>query len=401
MVAQALDALVGDAPSEAAVVAALTTIPAAELPDALRLLARAHGPAALPVLRHCLSGRAEWAEAGAAALATLPTPEAAATLAAAEATAGTKATRTAFRRALYRLRQAGVTPPPPSPPQPPTSRWALDQAWASAIDGTGSRGVWLVLDTPLGERTLLSAILNDGAGVLDFTSRSVGKKRLDDHLRRLRAESPLPVVALPPSWALHLLVEASGPHVQTGTPLPGDLSRWLVTLPLPEPPASPPIHARLDREAVLADPALRERSAELLTLPELSGWFLEPSTLHAEALELLQARESRLVVSDQIRAERMVALVDRVIDAHFDPEAQRRWQRRLEETAWVLVETGRPTEARLAAAAALALAEPERPARHIPFARALVERSLEVAGEVALGRVSAADVSRTPQLLRP
>ncbi|MGH7318830.1 MAG: hypothetical protein ACRELA_04275 [Candidatus Rokuibacteriota bacterium] len=397
MVAQALDALVGNDPSEEAVAAALTTIPAAEVPDVLRRLARAHGPAALPVLRHCLSGRAEWAEAGAAALATLPTPEAAATLAAAEATARTKATRTALRRALYRLRQAGVMPPTPSPsPRPPTPRWALGQAWASAIDGTGSRGVWLVLENPLGERTLLSAILNDGAGVLDFTSRSVGKKRLDEHLRRLRTESPLPVVALPPSWALHLLVEASGPHVHTGTPLPGDLSRWLVALPLPEPPPSPPIHARVDREA-LADPALRERSAELLTRPELSGWFLEPSALHAEALELLQAKESRLVVSDQIKAERVAALVDHVIDAHFDPAARGRWQRRLEETAWVLVETGRPTEARIAAAAGLALAEPERPARHISFVRALVERSLEVAGEVALGRVSSADASRTPR----
>jgi len=68
MVAAALEALVGGEPGDEAVVAALTTIPEAELPDALRLLARGHGLAALPVLRRCLTGRPEWAMAAADAV---------------------------------------------------------------------------------------------------------------------------------------------------------------------------------------------------------------------------------------------------------------------------------------------------------------------------------------------
>jgi len=141
---------------------------------------------------------------------------------------------------------------------------------------------------------------------------------------------------------------------------------------------------------------LLETSAGLLELPELAGWFLDPPSVQSEALELLQAKESRLVVSDQVKAERQAALIDRTIEAQFDAHARRLWQRRLEEQAFVLDETGRRDAARQALAVALALADPERLVRRIPFVRALVERSLEVAGEVALGRLPADQVRRVP-----
>jgi hypothetical protein len=88
--------------------------------------------------------------------------------------------------------------------------------------------------------------------------------------------------------------------------------------------------------------------------------------------------------------------VDRVVEAQFEPAARQRWRARLEEQAFVLHATGRPAEARQALAVALALADPERPARHVPFVRALVERSLVIAGEVALGRLPADQVRRAP-----
>lgn len=401
MVVAALEALVGSDPGDEAVATALATIPAAELPDALRLLARQHGAAAVPILRRCLGARAEWATAAATALGTLRVPAAAEALASVGATAPTKAVRTAVRRALYRLRQAGVTlPPAPAPPRPRPVRPEPREAWASAIDGTGSRGVWLLLEGPLGERTALSAILNDTAGVLDAAGGPVTKKAFDARLRALRAESPLPWVAVTPTWALALLVEASRRQVATAAPLPGDLARWLMALPLPEAAGAPPIYARIPSAEAAADPTLLERSGELLALPELAGWFLDPQAVQAEALERLQAKESRLVVSDQVREERLAALVDRVIDAHFTPDVRRQWQRRLEEEAFVLLETVRGAEARLAVAVALALADAERPARRIPFLRGLVERSLDVAGEVALGRLPAAEVSRLPRAPR-
>jgi hypothetical protein len=394
MVAAGLEALVGGEPTDDAVEAALATIPVGELDAALRWFARQHGAAALPILRRCLVSRPERAEAAAAALGTLLLPEAADALEAAQARAATKAVRTAARRALYRLRQAGIERRPEAPVAEPP-RVGLGEAWVSAVDGTGGRGLWLTLAGPYGERTLLAAIISDETGLVDFSAGVIAKKRVAERLDALRAESPLPWVAVPARWAWATLVAAAEQARAHGQAVPVELARW--TDRLGTPAAEPaPIHARLP-PAAAEDPARLERSAALLALPELAGWFLDPTSVSSEALEWLQAKESRLVVSDQIKTERLAALIDRIIETRFDAPTRARWQGRLEEQAYVLLALGRAPEAASAVAVARALADREAVLRRIPFLRALVERSLEMAGEVATGRLSAQAVSRAPR----
>jgi hypothetical protein len=394
MVAAALEALVGGEPTDETVEAALATIPTDELEPALRWLAKEHGAAALPILRRCLASRPERAVAAAQALGTLPRPEAAEVLEAAEARATAKVVRTAARRALYRLRQAGIDPPPAAPPAV-APRIGLGEAWMSAVDGTGGRGLWLTLTGPYGERTLLAAVLSDESGLLDFSAGAIAKKRVAERLRAVQAESPLPWVAVPPRWAWATLVEAAERARAAGGTVPAELDHWIARLGAAGPEPAP-IHARLPA-ALLADPALLDGSAALLDLPELTGWFLDPASVASESVEWLQARESRLVVSDQIKAERLAALVDRIIETRFDAVTRRRWQGRLDEQAYVLLALGRPAEAARAVAVARALADPEARLTRLPFLRALVERSLEIAGEVATGQLSAEVASRTPR----
>jgi hypothetical protein len=128
----------------------------------------------------------------------------------------------------------------------------------------------------------------------------------------------------------------------------------------------------------------------------MAGWFLDPETVQSDALEVQEARESRLVVSDQIKAERQEAILTRVVEREFTPEARRRWARRLADMAWIFGATDRPDQLALASAAAAAFAEPEVDPLRLPLARALAQRALEVASEVAAGRLRAADVSRKP-----
>jgi hypothetical protein len=144
------------------------------------------------------------------------------------------------------------------------------------------------------------------------------------------------------------------------------------------------------------DPALADRSMELLGLPEMAGWFLDPETVQSDALEVQEARESRLVVSDQIKAERQETILARVIEREFTPEARRRWSRRFAEMAWIFGATDRNEQASIAAAASAAFADDQSALSHHPLARALAQRALELAGEVAAGRLRAADVSRKP-----
>ena len=393
MVASALEALVGGEPAGEAVESALATIPVGELDAALRWLVREHGAAALPILRHCLADRPDRAIAAAHALGTLPLPEAAQALEATEGRAATKPVRTAARRALYRLRQAGVDRPA-AVSSPAPRRIGLGDAWASAIDGTGGRGLWLTLAGPYGERTLLAAVLSDELGLLDFSTGAMPKKRIDEQLRSVQAESPLPWVAVPPDWAWATLVAAVERTRAADRPVPPELEAWIKRLGAPASEPAP-VYARLPAEAA-AEPALLESSATLLALPELAGWFLDPESVQSDAVDLLQARESKIVVSDQIKAEREDAIITGVVERELTGAARPRWARRLAEMAFVFRATERLEPAAVAEAAAAALADEERAVTHQPFARALAQRGLDFASEVALGRIPAAEVSRKP-----
>ena len=81
------------------------------------------------------------------------------------------------------------------------------------------------------------------------------------------------------------------------------------------------------------------------TCPISPGGSSIPEELQSDAVALLQTRESRLVVSDQIKAEREAAIIDAAVERELTPEARGRWARRLEEMALILAATDRAEQA--------------------------------------------------------
>jgi hypothetical protein len=373
---------------------ALARVSPAALDDALRALAKRHGAASLPLLERLAD------------------------------TAPDKAHRRAVRRALYRLEQSGLRPPraaAAAPARPVVTRAAEHpvRAWLSGIDGSGSRAAWILFEGGLGGGLrLCSLILNDEAGIMDAAGGPIARKRLEAELRGLRESQKLPWVEVDGRRACALVVDALALHERLGTVPPPEFARWrrlvaAVTAPQllgeatqgeAQPKASRantreklPVNAPTSAAPALAhDTSVLAHSAEILDLPELMGWFIDPGRVQHEALALLQVRESRLVISDQIKAERESSIVDGVVEAQLPNAARRRWAARLGEMAEIFRMTGRFEPAAMAEQTAAALADLGRPATAIPFARALAARGLEMASEVALGRTRLADVSRAP-----
>ncbi|HTI52673.1 MAG TPA: hypothetical protein VMC04_00475 [Verrucomicrobiae bacterium] len=378
-----------EAALDAATLPALPPARAADLDEALRALARRHGAAAVPLLERL----------GAAAPG--------------------KEERRAARRALYRLEQSGQRPARAagaSPVRPVVAREAEHpvRAWLSGIDGSGSRAAWILFEGGLGGGLrLCSLILNDEAGIMDAAGGPIARKRLEAELRGLRESQKLPWVEVDGGRACALVAQALALHERLGTVPPPEFARWRKAFSTATvsslsasssagaqrwPPHSPSGGLPSGDQSLVSavDPAALERSASLLELPELGGWFLDPARVASEALALLQARESRLVVSDQIKAEREAAILDGVIEAHFPTAARRRWAGRLREMADIFAMTGRDEAATLARQTAGALADAGRAAAAVPFVRALAARGLEMAAEVALGRARLDEVSRAP-----
>jgi hypothetical protein len=358
----------------------------ADLDEALRALARRHGAAAVPLLERVAT------------------------------TAPGKEQRRAARRALYRLEQAGQRPvraPDATAVRPVVAREAEHpvRAWLSGIDGSGSRAAWILFEGGLGGGLrLCSLILNDEAGIMDAAGGPIARKRLEAELRTLREGQKLPWVEVDGARACALVAQALALHEQLGTVPPPEFARWRKSFTGSSAVSSlsgssaagaqkwPP-HSPSGGQPSSGRPSsveLLEKSAGLLELAELGGWFLDPARVATEALALLQARESRLVVSEQIKAEREAAILDGVIEANFPAGARQRWAGRLREMADIFEMTRRADAAATARAVANALADAARPATAIPFVRALAARGLEMAAEVALGRARLDEVSRAP-----
>jgi hypothetical protein len=190
-----------------------------------------------------------------------------------------------------------------------------------------------------------------------------------------------------------LVREALAIHAALGTSPPAGFARWQRSFDEAAAQAAPPVTPEATGEP---DPQTLDRSVGLLDLPEFAGWFLDPEALQSDAVALLQTRESRLVVSDQVKAEREAAITETVVERELTPEARQRWARRLEEMALILAATARADLAESAIAAAAALRDDARDIHRHPFGLALTRRGLDVASEVTLGRVKLADVSRKP-----
>ncbi|MGH7414142.1 MAG: hypothetical protein ACREKJ_08065 [Candidatus Rokuibacteriota bacterium] len=361
----------------------LAGVSPAALDEALRALARRHGAATLPLLERLAD------------------------------VAPDKEHRRAVRRALYRLEQSGLRPAPAARPIVTREAEHPVRAWLSGIDGSGSRAAWILFEGGLGGGLrLCSLILNDEAGIMDAAGGPIARKRLEAELRGLRESQKLPWVEVDGRRACALVAEALTLHERLGTVPPPEFARWrkpfLTALSYAGaqqwPPHSPhrgqpaggqPFAAGGQPSASTVEDLL-ERSAALLDLPELMGWFIDPARVQHEALALLQVRESRLVVPDQIKAEREASIVDGVVEAQFADPARRRWATRLTEMAEIFRMTGRLEPAAMAEQTAAALADAGRPATAIPFVRALAARGIEMASDVALGRTKLADVSRAP-----
>lgn len=345
----------------------LTRVSPRALDEALRALARRHGAAAVPLLERLAGAVSD------------------------------KEQRRAARRALYRLEQSGVRPArgaTAAPGRPVVTRAAEQpvRAWLSGIDGSGSRAAWILFEGGLGGGLrLCSLILNDEAGIMDAAGGPIARKRLDAELRALRESQKLPWVEVDGRRACALVADALALHGRLGTVPPPEFARWRHLFA-----AAPQSPGELRPKPGEAPTDLLERSTTLLDLPELMGWFVDPARVQHEALALLQTRESRLVVSDQIKAEREAAILDGVIEAQLPMAARLRWAGRLREMGDIFELTRRAEPAAMARQVAAALADAERPATAIPFVRALAARGLEMAAEVALGRARLDDVTRTP-----
>jgi hypothetical protein len=321
---------------------------------------------------HALAGPAGVAVAE--ALGEIGDERIAALLAAAVPTAAAQPLRKALRRALHRLRQRGV--PVTEIAAPPPTRRPLGgdepEGLMSAVDGTGSRIVWLIRAQPSGSQLLVAAEVNVPGGLRDLSVSETSRKHLREARQRLRREARLQVVSTPFAVLDALLLEGQDRLATAERRLDYRRLRPRLTTRTATAPAEP-VSTRVSPPDETEVETLLAESAALLEEPELGTWWPSPDRAAAvlERIEALDA--SPLVLSDVQQQQRLADLLAEGHEGLYPSEPTARW---LDATAYVFAETERLEAARRALAVAQILRRTPQRAATVPLFATLVNQGI-------------------------
>jgi len=318
-------------------------------------------------------------------------------LAAAAERRGWKAAAKDARRALYRFSQRGVVAPPA--PVATAPRWTTSplEGWISGIDGRGDRLVWIVRSQPSSGLLVLTAILNEPAGLRDVTLAELSRKALRRMQDDLRARHHLQLVTADGAYCDALVAEGYARARAAGVAEAVGQYPTLRARVTSQAPASlePPLIARV-APAALTDTAAAVHGGTLLDEIEFITWTLDRDVLAPYLAEIVAARESPLVLSRPQQEERVQAALGHARRELCGGDRAVVYRRRLEEMAYVLHASGRRDLALAAAATAGRLARGDDTT---PFVTELLRRS--VAALVAEDEAKARADAEGSVLVRP
>ena len=297
----------------------------------------------------------------------------------------------AARRALYRLRSAGVaiaerTRPSDTPvPAVPGTGAESAPGFASLPDGTGQRA--LLLAQPVrGGVEVVEALVSDELGLLSLSRAEMARGAWRKLARSPEMERLLP---LPFAEGRALLAEAIRSNLATRTPFPPDSDVALRHLG---------VEAATEELAPLPPPedgdaALAVESGALHREPEVAAWLPPEPELKRLALRVDEVRTSPLALSPEQQAEALRERVRGQAEEFFDPARRRLYARRLWTVASGMERRGAEHEARVARATARRMFH-GAPGLFPPFAEQLFGKVLALmARSPAAGGAAPGDAS--------
>jgi len=314
-------------------------------------------------------------------LGRIADPAALAALTELERTTASKDIKREARRSLFKLAQRGMSIPRSedagaAKPRPALKLGPEIEGFISSVDGAGARLVWLTRPQPDGGLQLLQGMVSDRAGLERASGALIKRKELRERAQTIKESHGVTMIPAPWEYADQMLYEGYEKAKSLGQGATERFSSLRSAFnPLKPKPAPHPIYSRLSPDGARSE-AWRERSRRLLDEPEFRFWILDDDWMKPYLGRVEQARESRLVLNEVQKEERVSAIVRDAAREIFAGETGRIFARRMEDMALYLLETGREEPAKLALAVALQLAEGEPGILDISFLTGLAQKSL-------------------------
>lgn len=289
-----------------------------------------------------------------------------------------KTVQKAVRRAVFRLKQRGITVPGIETDQGPTFVAPKEQpsAFVGPIDGSGTRPLLIVIPRGASGVDLAMGAVSDEQGIVEFIYGRYSKKQMKE-LKELFFSKVSHMVETTLSHAATVLENAYKKEEAKPGPGAAEYLRfrpWL--LENTELSDRPVVAESIPLDSVTADMVTPTQIENLFQHELINSWVIDPEKLRPLSEEIAKARESPIFISEGQRREHIGKIKEDAVVKLFGDKDRMIWRTRLEETAFLLYKTGEENPARLCLAAALSLKETASLLKVNPFLSALLDRSL-------------------------
>jgi len=287
-----------------------------------------------------------------------------------------------IKKTLYRLKNKGIehVPPEPMTADPPQKKKVplpSPTAYATTMDPLGERLILSVKPKDDQELTILQFLVSDQKGINDLIASVTTPKDFDQYLTKMSTTKDITMVEVDLDYCHLLIKEASQRNHISGTKIPPNYFLWKKFFGSYDTALEKPsIYALLSADTIKSEAGLLKRSEELIEKYTFTFWLVEWKLLVNAYQEILELEKSPLVLSPQQKESRTHEIAQKTAQAFFDDKNRLLFQRRLEESAYILWKTDKQDDAKSAFAAALAFAPEGVVSDKHPFALKTVEKNL-------------------------
>jgi hypothetical protein len=312
-------------------------------------------------------------------LGRIADPAAAEALIKIETNAPAKDLKREARRSLFKLEQRGLTvaraEDASAGKRSAVAPISEIEGYLTIVDGAGDRLVWLARPHAGGGLQLLQGVVSDRTGLLQADGGVVKRKDLRAQAEEIQKSANLPMAPVPWEYADAILYSAYDKAKAAGQKT-GQFASMRAAFNATKPrDVEHPIYSRLAKDAAQSED-WRGRSRRLLEEPAFRFWLADEDWMKPYLDRIEQAQESRLVLNDAQKEERLAAIVRDAAREIFAGESGAIFRRRLEDASWCLEEAGRREPALLALAVALELAKGDIGMLDIAFLTGLAQKSI-------------------------
>ena len=292
-----------------------------------------------------------------------------------------KKVQKAIKKTIFKFKQKGISHPDLAPEKgAPVLVKRLDVADPSAhmgpVDGTGSRGILLILpQIPKGVEVGMGAV-SDELGFIQFFVGRYSKKQLKE-IREIFFSSFDSAVETSISHAATILERAYSKN-EEGLDESSrgylQLRPWILeNVSLLD---KSPAYDLIPPDSISKGSLTRSQIEKLLDHDLMKTWIIDPEKLKPLTEDIQKVKESRILVSDAQKTEQINEARGKATIEIYSEDKRLLMKWRLEEMAYFFFKREEEEMARLSLLAALSLDEKDTPLLINPFLDAMMERSL-------------------------